>query len=256
MPAFHDIPHVSTTNALYLSYTSLEDHTYSRLATPEDCSYNKVIALAFARSIMVQQSPLPSPSSVSSRRRYFQRSKASSCPSLFGVQSPPSKGLSLRGIPECEYFPKTPPPCQDSPTSSFWSSLRFSDTSSSIIQKEHWNSFHKRFQSTPPDKLERIYRPGWSNTSDPIIFDRQAHEQQRQENAATASPNLIVRLVNCMFLDCTRRSTSSSSLEDDDDGGGEPSWETDAIHRHREIRNSRSFLSRWNRMEHDYSLTE
>jgi hypothetical protein len=227
------------------------------------------------------QSPLPSPSSVSSKPRSFQRSNpSSSCPSpFFGLQgSSSSRGLAFGGIPDCEYFPRTPPPPpppsrQDSPTSSWWS-LRcfssdyysnYSSSSTMIPKKEHWNTFHKRFQSTPPDKLERIYRPGWSNTSDPIIFDRQAHEQQRQESASAASPNLVVRLVHCMFLDCTtarRRTTttsnssSSSSLEDDtvDDA---PWQRTTAMQRHRAIRSSRRrFLNRRNRREHDHFLTE
>ena len=204
------------------------------------------------------QSPLSSPSSAPSKRRSFQRSNPSSCPSPFGRQASASKGLScFGGIPEGENFPGTPPLHQDSPSSSWWS-LRFSsDSSSSTVQKEHWSSFHKRFQSSPPDKLERIYRPGWSNTSDPIIFDRQAHEQQRLESATAASPNLVVRLVHCMFWDCTAgRGTSSSSPEGDDRHGDDGPWQTDAIQRRREIRSSRSFLNRWNRMEHDCSLTE
>lgn len=199
------------------------------------------------------QSPL-SPPSVSSRRRSFQRSNSSSCPSPFGQHTSASKGLCFGGIPEGEHFPRTPPSRQDSPRSSWWS-LRFSsDNNSSTVRKEHWSSFHKRFQSSPPDKLERIYRPGWSNTSDPIIFDRKSHEQQRLEIATNTSPNLVARLVHCMFLDCTGRSTSSSSLEDED-GDDEP-WQTDSIRRHREIRSSRSFLNRWKRLEHDCSLTE
>jgi hypothetical protein len=155
---------------------------------------------------MQLQSPLPSPSPVSSRRRSFRRSKASSCPSLFGQQGSTStrssrgpssscpslfgqqassstrssRGRSFRGIPEYEHFPRTPPPRrEDSPTFAWWP-LRFSsESSSSTARKEHWSSFHKRFQSSPPDKLERMYRPGWSNTSDPIMFDRQAHEQRK-----------------------------------------------------------------------------
>jgi hypothetical protein len=209
------------------------------------------------------QSPLSSSPSVSSRRRSFKRSNSSSssCPSPFGQQgASASKGLSFGGIPECDYFPRMPPPRhEDSATSSWWSNRFSSDcNNSSTVRKEHWSSFHKRFQSTPPGLLERIYRPGWSNTSDPIIFDRQAHEQQRLESANTASPNLVARLVHCMFLDCTRRSTSSGSIEDDDyhhDGDDEP-WQTDPFQRRREIRSSQSFLNRWDRMEHDYSLTE
>jgi hypothetical protein len=105
--------------------------------------------------------------------------------------------------------------------------------------------------------LERIYRPGWSNTSDPIIFDRQAHEQQRLESANTpASHNVVVRLVHCMFFDCIGRSASTSSLEDDHEDGDYEAWQMDALQRHSEIRNSRSFSNRWHRIKHDYSLTE
>jgi hypothetical protein len=208
---------------------------------------------------MQMQSPIPSPSPVLSRGRSFQRSKASSCPSLFGQQassSTRSRGLSFRGIPECECFPRMPPPRRED--SSRWP-LRFSSKGSSTttVQKKHWSAFHKRFQSTPPGKLERIYRPGWSNTSDPIIFDRQAHEQQRRESANTpASHNVVVRLVHCMFFDCIGRSASTSSLENDHEDGDYEAWQMDALQRHSEIRNSRSFCNRWHRMEHDYSLTE
>jgi hypothetical protein len=55
---------------------------------------------------------------------------------------------------------------------------------------EHWNSFHKRYHADPHRrKMQRIYLPGWSRSTERHIFDEEQHREYELQKKATTKNN-------------------------------------------------------------------